>query len=51
MEKVMQAHHHYYHFGAGLSSPAGKYKALSNASQPEVWKGSGTGNLIIYPGI
>ena len=30
----MQAHHHYYHFGVGFSSPAGKYKTLpTRASQ------------------
>ena len=45
MEKVMRARYHYYGFSAGFSLSAGK--ALCNASQPEVRKESGTGNLII----
>lgn len=32
-------------FGTSVSSPAGKYKALSNASQREVNKASGTSLL------
>ena len=35
-------------FGTSVSSPAGEYEALSNASQREVNKASGTSLLVLY---